>query len=164
MATTAAGILLFRRGGSALEVLLVHMGGPFWARKDAGAWSIPKGEVGAGEDAMAAARREFEEETGAAITEPLRAIGQLTQSGGKIVHAWAVEQDFDPARLRSNTFKMEWPAGSGRLREFPEVDRAAWFDLAEAARRILPSQRPFLDRLTALRREWPKESGPSGGD
>jgi predicted NUDIX family NTP pyrophosphohydrolase len=132
-----------------LEVLLVHPGGPFWARKDLGAWSIPKGEAAEGEDLRAAARREFREETGFSAEGSTIALGQVRQAGGKIVHAWALRGDVDPGGLRSNSFEMEWPRGSGRTRSFPEVDRAAWFDLAEARRRILPSQATFLDTLVA---------------
>jgi len=131
--------------------MLVHPGGPFWAGKDLGAWSIPKGEIEQGEDLLAAAHREFREETGAAAEGPAIALGQLRQRSGKIVYAWAVESDFDPAALRSNEFEMEWPRGSGRLRSFPEVDRAAWFDIAEARKRLVAGQQGFLDALiTAL--------------
>lgn len=150
MPKTSAGLLLHRRSARGVEVLLVHPGGPFWARRDAGAWSIPKGEVGEGEDLLAAARREFREETGFPLPRgPAVALGELRQRGGKIVHAWAVQGDLDPGGLRSNTFEMEWPRGSGRTRSFPEVDRAEWFDLAEARRRILPGQAGFLDALLA---------------
>jgi predicted NUDIX family NTP pyrophosphohydrolase len=128
-------------------VLLVHPGGPFWAKKDAGAWSLPKGEAEPGEDLLAAARRELAEETGCTVAgEPL-ALGSLRQPGGKVVHAWAVRGDFDPAQLRSGTFTLEWPPRSGRQREFPEVDRAEWFPLAEARTRILRGQLGFLERL-----------------
>lgn len=130
-------------------MLLVHPGGPYWARRDRGAWSIPKGETSEGEDLLAAAHREFREETGAPAEGPTIALGQVRQRGGKIVHAWAVRGDFDPDRLRSNTFEMEWPRGSGKQRSFPEVDHAAWFDLSEARRRILPAQAAFLDVLVA---------------
>ncbi len=132
-------------------MLLVHPGGPFWQRKDLGAWSIPKGEAAEGEDLLAAARREFREETGSPVEGSAIPLGCIRQSGGKIVHAWAVSGDLDPRSLQSNTFEMEWPRGSGRIRSFPEVDRAAWFDLAEARLRILPAQATFLDALvTAL--------------
>ena len=134
------------------EVLLVHPGGPFWAKRDAGAWSIPKGEVAPTEDLEGAARREFHEETGFMATGALRPLPPVRQPGGKLVHAWAVAGDCDPARLRSNTFRMEWPPRSGRQREFPEVDRAAWFPLEEARHRILAGQRPLLDHLEALLR------------
>lgn len=148
----SAGIVLFRRVGDdrRIEVLLVHPGGPFWATKDLGAWSIPKGEPNEGEDLLDVARREFEEETGGTATGRALPLGSIRQPGGKTVHAWAIEGDFDPARLESNTFTMEWPRGSGRMREFPEVDRAAWFPLSEARRRILKGQLPLLDRLERI--------------
>jgi len=152
MPKQSAGLLLFRESHGAIEVLLVHPGGPFWARKDAGAWSIPKGEFDAGEEPLTAARREFEEETGQAVTGEFIALQPVRQPSGKIVHAWAVRADFDPARLRSNTFTIEWPPKSGRSREFPEVDRAAWFTLDEARQKIQPGQRPLLDQLEALLR------------
>ena len=148
----SAGLLLFRRRGNAVEVLLVHPGGPWWARKDDGAWSIPKGEVNDHEDALAAARREVEEETGARPSGSFISLSPVRQTGGKIVHVWAVESDFDPASLKSNLFEMEWPPKSGNRRSFPEVDRAGWFDLATAAHKILSSQAIVLkhleDRLT----------------
>jgi predicted NUDIX family NTP pyrophosphohydrolase len=147
MTRQSAGVLVFRAGAAGLEVLLVHPGGPFWAKKDAGAWSLPKGEAEPGEDLLAAARRELAEETGCTVAgEPL-ALGSLRQPGGKLVHAWAVRGDFDPAQLRSGTFTLEWPPRSGRQREFPEVDRAEWFPLAEARTRILRGQLGFLERL-----------------
>jgi predicted NUDIX family NTP pyrophosphohydrolase len=149
MPKTAAGLLLYRRGPSGVEVLLAHPGGPFWARKDLGAWTIPKGEIDPGEDPASAARREFREEIGLDVMGPLEPLGQIKQPGGKVVRIWTAEGDFDPAQLASNTFEMEWPKGSGRMRTFPEVDRASWFDLAEARRRILPGQAPFLDALVA---------------
>ena len=143
----AAGLLLFRRVVESLEVLLVHPGGPLWARKDDGAWSIPKGEVEPDEDALAAARREVEEETGARPSGTFIALSPVRQTGGKIVHVWAIESDFDPASLESNLFEMEWPPKSGNRRSFPEVDRAAWFDLETAGRKILPSQAVVLQHL-----------------
>jgi predicted NUDIX family NTP pyrophosphohydrolase len=143
----SAGLLLFRRGTGALEVLLVHPGGPFWARKDDGAWSMPKGEIEDGEDVLAAARREVEEETGARPSGTFIPLPPVHQTGGKIVHVWAVESDFDPAALDSNLFEMEWPPKSGTRRSFPEVDRAAWFDLATAERKILASQAVVLRHL-----------------
>ena len=149
MTAASAGLLLFRSGASGLEVLLVHPGGPFWQRRDLGAWSIPKGEIDAAEDPLAAARRELREETGWSADGEALALGTVRQKGGKIVHAWAVRGDADPDTLRSNTFEIEWPPRSGKRRSFPEVDRAAWFDLAEARRRILPSQEPLLDALVA---------------
>lgn len=146
---SSAGILLYRRCAGALEVLLVHPGGPFWARKDAGAWSIPKGEYAAGADALEAARREFLEETGAPVAGPFAPLTPLKQRGGKLVQAWTAEGDLDAAAIRSNTFSIEWPPRSGRQREFPEIDRAAWFDIATARQKILAGQRGFLDQLEA---------------
>jgi predicted NUDIX family NTP pyrophosphohydrolase len=143
----SAGILLYRRRGRLIEVLLVHPGGPFWTNKDAGAWSIPKGGYQPGEDAYAAARREFEEETGARPAGEPVALGSFRQSAGKIVEAWAIEGTFDPDSLKSNTFAMEWPPRSGRIHQFPEVDRAAWFNPAVAERKILKGQRPILEAL-----------------
>jgi predicted NUDIX family NTP pyrophosphohydrolase len=147
MPKTSAGILLFRRRPRGVEVLLVHPGGPFWARKDEGAWSIPKGEAEPGEELLAAARREFLEETGAPVDGPFLDLGSHKQPGGKIVAAWAVEADFDPASLTSGTFAMEWPPRSGKSAEFPEVDRAGWFDLETAGAKILKGQQPILAAL-----------------
>ena len=147
MKKLSAGILLFRRRNSEVEVFLVHPGGPFWAKKDAGVWSVPKGEYGEGEDALAAAKREFEEETGAAIDGNFLPLGELKQPSGKVISAWALEHDLDPALLRSNTFTLEWPPKSGKMQEFPEVDRAAWFTLPAAEQKIHPAQRAFLERL-----------------
>ncbi|HEX9967254.1 MAG TPA: NUDIX domain-containing protein, partial [Solirubrobacterales bacterium] len=135
------------------EVLLVHPGGPYWAKKDLGAWSVPKGEYGDGEEALACALRELEEELGAMPAfdrEAMLDLGEVKQKGGKVVRAWAAEADFDPATLRSNSFEMEWPPRSGRRQEFPEVDRAEWFGLEEARRRLLAAQSSFLDRLEEL--------------
>jgi predicted NUDIX family NTP pyrophosphohydrolase len=145
----SAGILMFRRCDSALEVFLVHPGGPFWRNKDAGAWSIPKGQFTEGEEPLEAAKREFQEETGFAAHGEFIALGQIKQSGGKVVSAWAVEGDCSPETIRSNTFTMEWPPKSGRREEFPEVDRAEWFRLQEAKERILKGQAEFIDRLAA---------------
>ncbi len=150
MAKTSAGILLFRRHKRGLEVLLAHPGGPFWAKKDDGAWSIPKGLVDEGEDLSAAAKREFFEETGAAVEGDLVPLGAFRQPGGKTVVAFACEGDFDPAALKSNTFAMEWPPRSGKSAEFPEIDRAGWFPLEEAEAKILKGQRPMLAALAAL--------------
>lgn len=147
MPKVSAGIVLYRRTARALEVLLVHPGGPFWRNKDAGAWMIPKGEVAAGEESLACALREFEEELGMRPEGTPRPLKPARQAGGKWVEAFALEGDLDPGRIVSNRFEMEWPPKSGRLQSFPEVDRAAWFPLAEAADRILPSQRPILDDL-----------------
>ncbi len=150
MPKQSAGILLYRKSSGMLEVLLVHPGGPFWARKDDHAWSIPKGECMPDEAPLVAARRELAEETGAHLeAEPLP-LGQLKQPGGKIVHAWAAEQDFDPASLRSNGFELEWPPRSGKLCTFPEVDRAAWFPVEAARQKILKGQGDFLERLCRL--------------
>jgi predicted NUDIX family NTP pyrophosphohydrolase len=148
MPQKSAGILLYRLAASGPEVLLVHPGGPFWAKKDAGAWSIPKGLVEPGEDApLAAARRELAEETNAAADGPAVALGSFRQPGGKIVEAWAVEGEFDLAGFRSNTFAMQWPPKSGRMAEFPEADRGGWFAIPEAREKILKGQLPILDAL-----------------
>ena len=147
MVKRSAGILLYR-GSDALEVLLVHPGGPFWARKDAGAWSIPKGEYEDGEDPRACALREFEEETGTALPPgELIDLGEIRQKGGKVVTAWAAAGDLDAAAVRSNTFAMEWPPRSGRQTEFPEIDRAGWFGVEEAREKLNAAQTEFLDRL-----------------
>jgi predicted NUDIX family NTP pyrophosphohydrolase len=148
---TSAGILMFRDGESGREVLLVHPGGPFWAKKDDGAWSIPKGEYSGDEDPLEAARREFEEELGGTVAGEFVALQPVKQKGGKVVRAWAVRGDFDVATLKSNSFSMEWPPKSGKQSEFPEVDRAAWFDLATARRKILESQTPLLDQVAAIK-------------
>jgi predicted NUDIX family NTP pyrophosphohydrolase len=149
MPTSSAGVLMYRTQGNGIEVLLVHPGGPYWQRKDLGAWSIPKGEVHDGEDLLSAARRELQEETGATAEGPALGLGHVRMKSGKVVHAWAVAGDFDPDRLQSITFDLEWPRGSGVMRSFPEVDRAEWFALDEARRRILPAQAAFLDALSA---------------
>jgi len=147
MSKQSAGLLLFRQGAEGIEVLLAHPGGPFWAKKDDGSWSIPKGELEEGEDPLAAAKREFEEEMGLPPAGAFLPLQPLKQSGGKLVFAWAVRSDFDPSRLKSNRFSMEWPPKSGRRQEFPEVDRAAWFGVETARRKILKGQAPFLDDL-----------------
>ncbi|HEX8411923.1 MAG TPA: NUDIX domain-containing protein [Thermoanaerobaculia bacterium] len=146
---TSAGILLYRRQPE-LEVFLVHPGGPFWAKKDLGAWSIPKGEVGEGEEPLAAAIREFTEETGFTVDGDFRALVPLRQKSGKTIRAWAVEGDCDPALLHSNFFSMEWPPKSGKQQEFPEVDRGAWFGIDEARTRIIGGQAGFIDELLRL--------------
>ena len=147
MTNASAGILLYRREKGEVLVLLTHFGGPFWRRKDLGAWAIPKGELAPGEDAEAAARREFAEELGSAAKGTLQSLGEIRQKGGKRVEVFALEGDFDVTQLRSNPFSMEWPPHSGSQQSFPEVDRAEWFSLPVAVQKILPSQRPFLDRL-----------------
>ncbi|HEX5252750.1 MAG TPA: NUDIX domain-containing protein [Mycobacterium sp.] len=150
MARLSAGVMLYRTCDGVAEVLVAHPGGPFWARKDDGAWSIPKGEYTDGEDPWAAAQREFSEELGLPVPAgPRIDLGQLKQSGGKIVTAFAVGSDLDIADARSNTFELEWPKGSGTLREFPEVDRVAWFSVATARVKLLKGQHGFLDRLMA---------------
>lgn len=149
MAKESAGVLLFRRNPMP-EVLLAHPGGPFWANRDDGAWSIPKGECGEGEELRACALRELREELGnppEIAVDSLIELGSIRQKSGKVVHAWAAEGDFDPATLLSNTFKIEWPPRSGQEREFPEVDRAQWFDPAAARRKMLAAQVAFLERL-----------------
>jgi predicted NUDIX family NTP pyrophosphohydrolase len=150
MARRSAGILLYRRRGGGVEVLLVHPGGPLWARRDAGAWSIPKGEYGDGEDPVAVALREFQEETGQRPPEgALVPLGEVRQRGGKVVTAFAVAGDLDPAAITSNTFTLEWPPRSGVRREFPEVDRAGWFDPATAREKLPAAQAELVDRLLA---------------
>jgi predicted NUDIX family NTP pyrophosphohydrolase len=143
----SAGVLLYRWRDDAPQFLLVHPGGPFWQRKDDGAWSLPKGEFEEGEAAEAVARRELAEETGLRLDAPLVPLAPVRQRGGKWIHPFAAQADVDASTMRSNTFRMEWPPRSGTMREFPEVDRAAWFDLQTAARKILASQKPILDEL-----------------
>ncbi|MGW5330365.1 NUDIX domain-containing protein [Streptomyces sp. NPDC004014] len=144
----SAGLLLFRRAEDGLQVLLGHMGGPFFAKRDAGAWTVPKGEYDAGEPAWEAARREFREELGLAPPEGEAVpLGEVAQRGGKVVTAWAVEADLDPGAIRPGTFTMEWPPRSGRTQEFPELDRVAWFALDRAREVIISAQTAFLDRL-----------------
>ena len=150
MPKTSCGLLMYRTGQD-LEVLLVHLGGPFWARKDEGAWFVPKGEVESGEDPLAAARREFEEETGLRAEGPFQDLGTVRHKGGKTVHAWGFRGDCDPSAIRSNTFTMEWPPRSGRTSEFPEVDRAGWFDLETAREKLNPAQAELLVRLAPPR-------------
>src|SRR5262249_21398453 len=144
MPKQSAGILCYRKVHGQLMVLLVHHGGPFWAKRDAGAWSIPKGGIDDGESPLDAAKREFEEETGAAVDGKFIELEPVRQTSGKIVHAWAVEADFDPAELKSLTFEMEWPPKSGKLQTFPEVDRAEWFAVAAARRKMLEGQTLLL--------------------
>jgi predicted NUDIX family NTP pyrophosphohydrolase len=146
----SAGVLVYRRTNGRLEVLLVHPGGPFWRSKDNGAWTIPKGEVDAGEDAVVCALRELREETGLVFDGPLVELPAIRQKAGKVVRAWAAEADFDPATLTSTTFEMEWPPKSGRRASFPEVDRAAWFDLETARAKVNPAQATLFDSLSAI--------------
>lgn len=150
MPITSAGILLYRLHEGVPQVLLAHPGGPFWRRRDAGAWMLPKGELIPGEEAEACARREFEEELGVPAVGALIALGRLRQRGGKWIEAYALEGDLDPATVRSNLFEIEWPPHSGQRASFPEIDRVAWFTLAQARQKILPSQAPLLDRLEAM--------------
>jgi len=145
----SAGLLVFRRTGSGLEFLLAHPGGPFWAGRDAGAWSIPKGLIGEGEETLAAARREFEEETGQAVEGGFQPLTPLRQKSGKIVHAWLVEADFELESFRSNLFEMEWPRRSGRTQTFPEIDRVGWFRPEAALAKILPGQGGFIREAMA---------------
>jgi predicted NUDIX family NTP pyrophosphohydrolase len=147
MARLSAGLLLYRRRRGSLEVFLVHPGGPFWARKDLSSWSIPKGEYHEGEEPLDAAKREFEEETGFTVDGDFKALEPLKQPSGKIVRAWALEGDCDAAAIKSNTFLMEWPPHSGQQQEFPEVDRAGWFDLQAAKEKLLKGQIGFLEQL-----------------
>lgn len=152
MPKISAGLLMYRgrtEHGDVLEVLLAHPGGPFWKNKDDGAWTLPKGEVETGEDLLAAAIREFNEETGLTAVEPFLALGKVKNKSGKVLHAWAFPGDCDPTQLRSNTFEIEWPPKSGRKQEFPEIDRAQFFDLTTARRKILPAELPLLDRFAA---------------
>ncbi len=148
----SAGLLLYRRQNG-LEVLLAHPGGPYWRNKDSGSWTVPKGEIHEGEDPYAAAVREFEEETGFRPQRDAFSLGSLRQAGGKLVYVWAIECDWDPATLVSNSFSMEWPPRSGRTQNFPEIDRAAWFDPSAAREKILKSQSEFLYRLEQALRE-----------
>jgi predicted NUDIX family NTP pyrophosphohydrolase len=148
-AKRSAGILLYRHRGRALEVLLAHPGGPFWRARDAGVWTIPKGGIDEGEEALDAALREFNEETGFVASPPFIALTPRRQKSGKLVLAWAARGDCDPAALASLHFTMEWPPRSGRMQSFPEIDRAEWFGLEPARAKILAGQRPFLDELEA---------------
>ena len=150
MPKQAAGILLYRRGRAGLEVLLAHPGGPLWSRKDAGAWTLPKGQFTESELPLDAAKREFNEEMGSAPRGDFQPLGTIKQPSGKIIHAWAAESDFDASTVQSNLFSMEWPPKSGRMGEFPEVDRAGWFSIEEARHKIIKGQAPFLERLLAL--------------
>ena len=147
MARKSAGILLYRVLNKTLELFLVHPGGPFWAKKDEGAWSIPKGEFDDNEDPLEAAKREFEEETGIRISGQFTALNPVKQKSGKIVYAWAVEGEIDPAKIKSNSFEIEWPPGSGKMRSFPEIDKAGWFTVDEAKRKIISGQSALISEL-----------------
>jgi predicted NUDIX family NTP pyrophosphohydrolase len=147
MPKKSAGLLLYRKVGSSVELFLVHPGGPFWANKDEGAWSIPKGEFDEGEDPLDAAKREFREETGVVAEGEFRPLKPVRQKSGKIVYSWAVQFDLDAAAVKSNPFSMEWPRGSGKMQEFPEIDRAGWFNIDLARRKILKTQLGLLDQL-----------------
>lgn len=165
MAKRSAGLLLYRFRGGAMEVFLVHPGGPFWASKDLGVWSIPKGEFEPGEDPLEAARREFEEETGHQAAGEFRELKPVRQAGGKIVYAWALRGDCDPQAVSSNTFTIEWPPRSGRRQQFAEIDRAGWFALDVAKKKILKGQRDLLEQLerdTSLSREMDDSSERQG--
>jgi predicted NUDIX family NTP pyrophosphohydrolase len=161
MAKKSAGLLMYRLSGQGIEVLLVHSGGPYWVNRQWQAWSIPKGEIDPGEDAFAAAQREFQEETGQRPEGQFQSLRAVRQSGGKLVFAWAFEGNFDPTTLHSNTFTLEWPPNSGRMREFPEVDQAAWFSLTEAKRRIIKAQAQFLDELVTVLTPSPVPASPT---
>lgn len=150
MPKQAAGILLYRRGPAGLQVLLAHPGGPLWSRKDAGSWTLPKGQFTEGELPLDAAKREFEEEMGSPPGGAFQPLGTVKQPSGKVIHAWAAESEFDISTVKSNLFSLEWPPKSGRIGEFPEVDRAEWFSIPDARVKILKGQAPFLDRLLAL--------------
>ena len=157
MPRTSAGLLMVRARQGRLEVLLAHPGGPLFAKKDEGAWTIPKGELEEGEDELEAARREFEEETGVRPEGPFAKLAPVRQKGGKLVHAWACRGDCDPTAIRSNTFTLEWPPRSGRQREFPEIDRADFFPLEEARRKLNPAQAPWIDEIERLYGAAPRE-------
>jgi predicted NUDIX family NTP pyrophosphohydrolase len=159
MAKQSAGLLIYRRRPSGVEVFLVHPGGPFWQNRDLGAWSIPKGEFATGEDPLQVAQRELQEETGLTVQGPFTPLRPIKQRGGKTVHAWLVEADVEPTNVKSDTFSMEWPRGSGKLQEFPEVDRAEWFSLEAANEKILESQKPLLEKLQVVLAD-----GSSGAD
>jgi predicted NUDIX family NTP pyrophosphohydrolase len=149
----SAGLLLYRNVSESLEVFLVHPGGPFWAKKDDSSWSIPKGEIGEGEDPLEAAKREFHEETGFAVEGKFEALEPVRLVGGKTVYGWSIEGDVDASAIRSNTFSMEWPPRSGKMQEFPEVDRGGWFDLAGARKKIVKGQIPLLEEFEERRKD-----------
>ena len=147
MSQKSAGIVLYRIQNSSIEVFLVHPGGPYWAKKDDGAWSIPKGEFDENEEPLEAARREFQEETGIQISGEFIQLNPVKQKGGKMVYAWAVKGDIDPAKIKSNSFEIEWPPMSGKMKSFPEIDKAAWFHLSEAQKKIIEAQSAFIKEL-----------------
>ena len=147
MASTSAGIAMYRRTASGIEIFLVHMGGPFWAQKDAGAWTFPKGEYDASEDPLQAARREFQEETSFTVDGNFIPLEPIKQRGGKVIYLWAVEGNVDADTIRSTTFSVEWPRGSGHQQQFPEVDRAAWFAPSDAKTKLVPGQAAFVDQV-----------------
>jgi predicted NUDIX family NTP pyrophosphohydrolase len=161
MPKRSAGLLLFRRSNH-LDLFLVHPGGPFWARKDNGAWSLPKGEYSEDEDALQAAKREFQEEIGISVDGDFFPLGELRQPSGKLITAWALEKDVDPALVKSNSFSMEWPPKSGKTQEFPEVDRAAWFPISLARTKLLKGQVAFINRLAKKLSVSNEDNGPSG--
>ena len=163
MSKRSAGLLMFRlRDEGEPEVLLVHPGGPYWRTKDKGAWSIPKGELAAGEEPLQTAKREFYEETGCRLTGAFLPLTSLRQPGGKLVYAWAVEGDCDVTSLKSNSFTLEWPSGSGKTAEFPEIDRGAWFTFPAAREKILPGQRAFLEELEKTLQDGEVKNRPRG--
>ncbi|MEO5890929.1 MAG: NUDIX domain-containing protein [Ferruginibacter sp.] len=149
MTKKSAGILLYRQKNKSIEIFLVHPGGPFWRNKDLGAWSIPKGEFGENEQPLAAAQRELEEETGLKYSGPFLELTAIKQKGGKLVYAWAAEKDIDPGEIKSNTFQMEWPPRSGEMKDFPEIDKGAWFSISEAKQKINIFQSSFIEELVA---------------
>ena len=157
MPLQSAGLLLYRRRHGGIEVFLVHLGGPMWAKKDLSAWSIPKGIIGAGEEPLEAAVREFFEETGSRVSGSYEPLGTIRQNSNKDLTVWALEGDFDPARLQSNHFKMEWPPKSGRIQQFPEADRGGWFDLATARQKMVKGQRPILERFIQGEQAQPRD-------
>lgn len=157
MSKHSAGILLFRFKNGKLEVMLVHPGGPFWAKKDEGAWSIPKGLIEEKENPLDAAKREFKEETGFEVDGDFIELGEIRQPSGKIIHIWALEKDLDVTKIVSNTFTLEWPKNSGKVREYPEVDKAGWFDIEQAKKKIVKGQRGFIDKLMEILNYTPKK-------